>query len=53
MEGLALEAVEAEDLQRVLNSDEFRRRNAGSLRWLAGLDLLGSLDLQVGAGAGV
>lgn len=27
---------------------EFKRRNAPCLRWLAGLDLLGSLNLQVG-----
>lgn len=96
VEGLSLEAVEAADLERVLNSEvgswpppcqlsalqrshaagrglpggcckragpqlrqhpaldppsclqEFQRRNTPCLRWLAGLDLLGSLNLQVG-----
>ncbi len=34
----------------LLPPQEFKRRNAPCLRWLAGLDLLGSLNLQVSCG---
>lgn len=42
VEGLALEAVEHADLERILNSDDFQQRSGASLRWLqVGLGLVG------------
>ena len=46
--GLALEAIEEEgEVGRVLNSEDFQARCAGSLGWLQGVDLDSGLELGV------